>query len=106
MVKGGDGLTRGRIPELGGFVFTCRENSSAVGTKGRVVDLILVVKGGEELAGGRVPELGAVVRTRRQNPRAVRTERCVVDRVLMGKGGHEACPSPYPRAWRSDPRSP
>ena len=35
-------LARGRIPELGGFVFTCRENSSAVGTERSVVDLILV----------------------------------------------------------------
>ena len=77
MIKGGDELARGRIPELGGFVFACRQNSSAVRTERRVVDLILMVKGGDELARGRIPELGAVVRARRQDPSAVRTKRRV-----------------------------
>ena len=94
-------LTRGRVPELGGFVFTCRQNSSAVGTKGSVVDLILMVKGGYELARGRVPELGAVVRARRQNPSAVRTECGAQDRDPDGQRRREACPRSHPRAWRS-----
>ena len=33
MVKGGEELARGRIPELGGFVRACRQNPSAVRTK-------------------------------------------------------------------------
>ena len=39
MVKGGDELARGRIPELGGFVRACRQNPSTVRTKRRVPDL-------------------------------------------------------------------
>ena len=37
MVKGGDELARGRIPELGGFVLACRQNPSAVRTERRVL---------------------------------------------------------------------
>ena len=33
MVKGGDELARGRIPELGSFVSACRQDPSTVGTK-------------------------------------------------------------------------
>ena len=44
MVKGGDQLARGRIPELGGFVRACRQDPSAVRTKRRVVDRILMVQ--------------------------------------------------------------
>ena len=50
MVKGSDELARGRIPELGGFVCACRQDPSAVRTKRRLEDLILMVKGGDELA--------------------------------------------------------
>ena len=38
MIKGGDELARGRIPELGGFVRARRQDPSAVRTKRRVVD--------------------------------------------------------------------
>ena len=61
MGTGGDELARGRIPELGGFVPACRQDPSAVGTKRRVVDSILMGKGGDELARGRIPELGGVI---------------------------------------------
>ena len=60
MVKGGDELARGRIPELGSFVRACRQDPSAVRTKRRVVNLILMGKGGDELARGRIPELGGL----------------------------------------------
>src|SRR6266403_537625 len=73
MVKGGEELAGGRIPELGAMIRACRQNSSAVRTKRRVVDLILVLKGGEELARGRIPELSARIRACRQNPSAIRT---------------------------------
>ena len=58
VVKGGDELARGRIPELGGFVHARCQNPGTVRTKCRIVDRILVVKGGDELARGRIPELG------------------------------------------------
>ena len=61
MVKGGDELARGRIPELGGVVRACRQDPSTVRTKRRVVNDILMVKGGDELARGRIPELGGFV---------------------------------------------
>ena len=60
MVKGGDELARGRIPELGGFVRARRQDPSTVRTERRVADLILMSKGGDELARGRIPELGGV----------------------------------------------
>ena len=86
MVKGGDGLTRGRIPELGGFVVACRENSSAVRTKRRVVDLILVEKGGQELAKSRIPEIGSVIlRACRQHSCTVRAKRRVKEPTEMFK---------------------
>ena len=62
MGKGGDELARSRIPELGGFVCARRQDPSAVRTKRRVVDTILMGKGGDELARGRIPELGGLVR--------------------------------------------
>ena len=58
MIKGGDQLARGRIPELGGFVRARSQDPSTVRTKRRVVDTILMGKGGDELARGRIPELG------------------------------------------------
>ena len=61
MVKGGDQLARGRIPELGGFVRARRQDPSAVRTKRRVDDLILMGKGGDQLARARIPELGGFV---------------------------------------------
>ena len=79
MGKGGDELARGRIPELGGFVPACRQDPSAVRTKRRAVDAILMVKGGDKLARGRIPELGGFVRACRQDPSAVRTKLRVPD---------------------------
>ena len=37
MVKGGDELARGRIPELGGVVSACSQDPSTVGTKPRIM---------------------------------------------------------------------
>ena len=48
MVKGGDELARGRIPELGGLVRACRQDPSTVRTKRRVVNRILMGKGGDQ----------------------------------------------------------
>ena len=90
MVKGGQKLARGhagcdpprkrhRIPELGGMIRACRQNPSAVWTKRRVLDAVLMVKGGYKLARGRIPELGGFVRACRQNPSTVRTKRHVPD---------------------------
>ena len=44
MLKGGDELARGRIPELGGLVRACRQDPSTVRTKRRVLDTHLMVK--------------------------------------------------------------
>ena len=86
MGKGGHKLARARIPELGGFVVACRENSSAVRTKRRVVDLILVEKGGQELAQSRIPELGAVIfRACRQHSCTVWAKRRVKEPTEMFK---------------------
>ena len=41
MLKGGDELARGRIPELGGVVRACRQDPSTVRTKQGVQDTIL-----------------------------------------------------------------
>ena len=60
MGKGGNGLARGCIPELGGFVRARRQDPSTVRTKRRIVDQILMVKGGDELARGRIPELAVL----------------------------------------------
>ena len=38
MVKGGDELARGRIPELGSFVPACRQDPSTVRTKRRALN--------------------------------------------------------------------
>jgi hypothetical protein len=48
MVKGGDELGRGRIPELGGFVRARRQDSSTVRAKRRGANRTLMVKGGDE----------------------------------------------------------
>ena len=85
MVKGGDELARGRVPELGGFIRARRENPSAVWAECSVVDLILMGKGSEQLARGRIPELGAVIRARRQDPSTVRTKCSVLNATLMVK---------------------
>ena len=69
------------------MIRACRENSSAVRTELRVVDLIPMAKGGEEVARGRIPELGAMIRACRKNPSAVRTKSRVVDLILMVKRG-------------------
>ena len=42
--KGSDELARGRIPEFGAVICSCRENSSAVRTNGGVLDGILMDK--------------------------------------------------------------
>ena len=75
MVKGGDQLARGRIPEFGGVVCARRQDPSAVRTKRPVVDTSLMGKGGDQLARGRIPELGGFVRARCQDPSTVRTKR-------------------------------
>ena len=62
MVKGGDELARGRVPELGGVVRARRQNPSAVWAKRRVPDDALMGKGGDQFARSRIPELGGVVR--------------------------------------------
>ena len=78
MVKGGDELARGRIPELGGLVRARRQDPSTVRTKRRVLDATLMGKGGDQLARGRIPELGSFVPACRQDPSTVRTKRRVV----------------------------
>ena len=80
MGKGGDELARARIPELSGFVLACREDPSAVRTKRRVVDRILMNKGGYVFARSRIPEIGAVIfRACRQHSCTVRAKRRVKD---------------------------
>ena len=85
MGKGNDEIARGRVPELGGFVRTRREDPSAIRTERRVADLILMGKGSEELARGRIPELGAVICARSQDPSTVQTKSGVLDATLMVK---------------------
>ena len=89
MIKGGNQLARGRIPELGGFVRARRQDPSAVRTKRRIEDRILMVKRGDQLARGRIPELGTVIRARRQDPCTVRTKRRLVKTILVVKGSDE-----------------
>ena len=74
MGNGGDKFARGRIPELGGFVFACRQDPSTVRTKRPVPDTALMVKGGDELARGRIPEFSTVVCARGQDPSTIRTK--------------------------------
>ena len=63
MVKGGDQLARGRIPELGGVVSACRQDPSTVRTKCRMIETMSRwFKGSDQLARGRIPELGGFVR--------------------------------------------
>src|ERR1700745_398164 len=47
MLKGGDELARGRIPELSSVVCACRQDPSAVRTERRAYDLTLMVKRGD-----------------------------------------------------------
>ena len=85
MGEGGNQLAGGRIPELGGFVSACRQDPSAVRTKLRIVDLVLMTKRDDQLARGRVPELGSLVCARCQDPRTVWTKRRMMDNTLMAK---------------------
>src|SRR5260370_42577614 len=71
MVKGGEELTRGRIPKLGAVIRASRQDPSAVGTERRVAELILMLKGGHKLARDRIPELGGVVPARCERGRAM-----------------------------------
>ena len=72
MFKGSDELARGRIPEVGAMIRTCRQNASAVRTKRRVLNGILMDKGGNGFARGRIPKLGGLVLACRQDPSTVR----------------------------------
>ena len=47
MVKGGEELAGGRIPELGGFVPACRQDPSTVRTKRHALNRILMGKGSD-----------------------------------------------------------
>src|SRR5260370_401826 len=87
MVKGGDELARGRVPELGGVLRAGRQDPSTVRTERRVPDFILMGKGGDELARGRIPELGGFVPACGQDASAVGTKRHILNRILMFKGG-------------------
>ena len=84
MVKGGNKLARGRIPELGTVIPACRQDPSAVRTKRRVIKTIWMFKGSDQLARSRIPELGGFVSARRQDPIAIRTELRFKDLILMG----------------------
>ena len=85
MRKRGDGLPRHQIPELGGFVPTCRQDPCTIRTKRRYIRYFPMVEGGDELAGGRIPKLNGFVRARRQDPSAVRTKRPMPDPILMSQ---------------------
>src|SRR6516162_6133420 len=61
MVKGGDKLARGRIPEVSAMIRACRQHPSAVRTKRRVLNGILMIKGGNGFVRGRIPKLGGLV---------------------------------------------
>src|SRR6516225_9998195 len=50
MVKGGDELARGWVPEVGAMIRACRQDASAVRAKHRVLNSILMDKGGYWLA--------------------------------------------------------
>src|SRR6516162_7348921 len=63
-----------RIPELGGFVPTYRQNPSTVRTKPRPGDRILMFKGNDELARSRIPEFSRMASACRQDPSTVRTK--------------------------------
>ena len=96
MVKGGDELARGRIPELGGFVCACRQDPSTVRTKRpwRSLDQSVARwrpkrRADAAYARGRIPELGGFVCACRQDPSAVRTKRRVLNDSLMTKGSDE-----------------
>ena len=86
MVKGGDELAGGRIPELGSVVRAGRKDPIAVRAKRPLVNAGLMGKRRDELAGRRFPELGGLVQARCQDPCTISTKRCVVDLILMFKG--------------------
>ena len=75
MFKGSDELARGRIPELYAMIRTCRQDPSAVRTKRRVLNSILMGKRGDGFVRSRIPKLGGLVPACRQDPSTVRTER-------------------------------
>ena len=56
------------------MILTCRQNPSAVRTKSRVLNGILMDKGGYGFAQGRIPKLGGLIVARRQDPGTVRTK--------------------------------
>src|ERR1700745_2321365 len=89
MVKRGDELARGPIPELGRLVRACCNDLSTVRAKRRVPNTTLMVKGGDQLPRDRVPELGSFVPACRQNPSTVRTKCRAPETILMIKGGDE-----------------
>ena len=109
MVKGGDQLARGRIPEFSACVRACRQDPSTVRTKRRVIETIWMVKGSDQFARGRIPELGGFVCACRQDPSTVRTKLRLKDLILMVKGGEELARGRIPelggviRARRQDP---
>ena len=78
MVKGGDQLARGRIPELGGVSPLAVRIRVPSGLNAASIDTILMVKGGDQLARGRIPEFGGFVPACRQDPSAVRAKRRVL----------------------------
>ena len=92
MVKGGDEPARGRIPELGAVIRACRQDPSAVRTKRRVLDSILMGKGGDQPARGRIPKLGGFVPARRQDPSTVRTKRRLSDTHPDGQRRRSSLP--------------
>ena len=75
MFKGSDELARAHLPEVDAMIRACRQDASAVGTKRRILNGILMDKGGYGFARRCVPELGGLVFARRQDSSTVRTER-------------------------------
>ena len=75
MGKRGEELARGCIPELGGLIRACRQDSSTVRTECRVAEFTLMLKVGDELARGCIPELGPVyVSARCQDPSTIQAK--------------------------------
>ena len=109
MVKGGNKLARGRIPELGTVIAAGRQDPSTVRTKRRMIETFWMVKGSDQLARGRIPELGGFAPAGRQDPSTVRTELRLEDLILMSKRGKELTRGRTPelgaviRARRKDP---
>src|ERR1700747_3026550 len=61
MVKGGDELARGRVPEVSAVIRACRQHPGAVRTKRRVLNSILILKRGNGFVRSRIPKLGGLV---------------------------------------------